>query len=75
VANQQQELSKRFHISKRFQLSKRFFSCMSAFLFLHKRFHLIILCESALVYFFWFWVSALFIFFSKLSCSYYFNFL
>jgi len=51
VANQQQELSKRFHISKRFQLSKRFFSCMSAFLFLHKRFHLIILCESALVYF------------------------
>jgi len=53
VANQQQELSKRFHISKRFQLSKRFFSCISAFLFLHKRFHLIILCESALVYFFW----------------------
>ncbi len=75
VANQQQELSKRSQLSKHFQLSKRFYSCISAFLFLHKRFcfisymsqHLYIFsdCESA----------RYFTFFSKLSYSYYFNFL
>ena len=37
---------------KALQLSKRFCSCISAFLFLHKRFYLIVQCESALVYFF-----------------------
>ena len=53
-------------LSKRFQLSKRFCSCISAFLFLHKRFCFIFLCESALVYFFWLWVSALFYFLFKI---------